>query len=82
MVLFEGLKWFVILWYAESCISRMVFRKQSIEQAPEFAPVDKTDVTNLDGEDLDSRRRKPQGVAETRMRDGELITISVTEQQH
>src|SRR6266702_4825597 len=71
-----GLKLFMALWYTGACMRRMTCGEQSIEYALEFAVANETDVTNLNGRGL-SRVRLPQGVAESRMRDCELIAKSV-----
>lgn len=79
MISHEVLKRFMILWYTEPCIIRMVFREQSIEQAEEEAVVDKTDITNFDGRDFLGGPWAPQGVAETGVCDGKLVVIRVAE---
>ena len=66
-----------MLWYTESLMGLMVRREKSVEQAVKFALANETDVTNLNGRVLISRVRLPQGIAEGRMCDCELIAKSV-----
>ena len=79
MISHEVLKRFMILWYTESCIIRMAFREQSIEQAEEEAVVDKTDITYFDGRDFLGGPWALQGVAETGVCDGKLVVIRAAE---
>lgn len=67
---------FVILWDTESFMGWVVCGEKSIEYAVESAIANEADVTNLDGRRL-SRVRLPQGVAESRMRNRQLIAKSI-----
>jgi hypothetical protein len=69
-------KWFVIVWNTEFFMGWVVRGEQSIEYAVEFALANETDITDFDGKGL-SGIWLPQGVAESRMRNRELIAKSV-----
>ena len=69
-------KWFVILWNTEFFMGWVVGGEQSIEYAVESAFANEANITNLDGKGL-SGIWLPQCIAESGMRDRELIAKSV-----
>jgi len=67
----------MILWYTVSLVRWMVCMEQSIEYAMEFASANETDIPNLNRRVPFSWVRLPQGIAETRICDCELIAKSI-----
>lgn len=79
MIRRAGLKWFMTLWYTKCGMGRVAFRKQSIEEAVEFALANVTDVTDFNGMAMFAWAWVwlPQSVAESRMCDRHLNAKSV-----
>jgi hypothetical protein len=77
MIRHSELKGLIMLRDTKSSMGLMVGWEESVEQAVKFALANETHITNLNRRVLFSRVWLPQGVAESRMCDCELIAESV-----